>query len=123
MRSLSSNTGKEQLDRVVFMKPEGIASLQVHIKKIAEMMSNRVKILKRISMKEMSNFLFEVGMLQKTRGRVFSSSVPAANPSLSISSGHCLLPIRYVSWSQRSMNGGSLNYAFSMIFLRPEPVT
>jgi hypothetical protein len=38
---------KEQLDRVVFMKPEGIASLQVHIKKIAEMMSNRVKILKR----------------------------------------------------------------------------
>ena len=38
---------KEQLDRVVSMKPEGIASLQVHIKKIAEMMSNRVKILKR----------------------------------------------------------------------------
>ena len=38
---------KEQLDHVVLMKPEGIASLQVHIKKIAEMMSNRVKILKR----------------------------------------------------------------------------
>jgi len=38
---------KEQLDRVVSMKPEGIASLQLHIKKIAEMMSNRVKILKR----------------------------------------------------------------------------
>jgi hypothetical protein len=38
---------KEQLDRVVLMKPEGIASLQLHIKKIAEMMSNRVKILKR----------------------------------------------------------------------------
>jgi hypothetical protein len=38
---------KEQLDRVVLMKPEGISSLQLHIKKIAEMMSNRVKILKR----------------------------------------------------------------------------
>lgn len=38
---------EEQLDRVVSMKPEGIASLQLHIKKIAEMMSNRVKILKR----------------------------------------------------------------------------
>lgn len=38
---------KEQLDRVVLMKPEGIASLQLHIKKIAEMMSNKVKILKR----------------------------------------------------------------------------
>ena len=38
---------KEQLDHVVLMKPEGIASLQLHIKKIAEMMSNRVKILKR----------------------------------------------------------------------------
>ena len=38
---------KEQLDRVVSMKPEGIASLQLHIKKIAEMMSNRVKILQR----------------------------------------------------------------------------
>jgi hypothetical protein len=38
---------KEQLDRVVSMKPEGIASLQLHIKKIAEMMNNRVKILKR----------------------------------------------------------------------------
>jgi len=38
---------KEQLDRVVSMKPEGIASLQLHIKKIAEMMNNRVKILKK----------------------------------------------------------------------------
>jgi hypothetical protein len=38
---------KEQLDRVLSLKPEGIASLQLHIKKITEMMGNRVKILKR----------------------------------------------------------------------------
>jgi len=36
-----------QLDRVLSMKPEGIASLQLHVKKVAEMMGNRVKILKR----------------------------------------------------------------------------
>jgi hypothetical protein len=38
---------KGQLDRVLSMKPEGIASLQLHVKKVAEMMGNRVKILKR----------------------------------------------------------------------------
>jgi hypothetical protein len=38
---------KGQLDRILSMKPEGIASLQLHIKKITEMMDNRVKILKR----------------------------------------------------------------------------
>mgnify|MGYP001582803831 CR=1 FL=1 len=38
---------QEQLARVLSLKPEGIASLQLHIKKIAEMMSNRVNILKR----------------------------------------------------------------------------
>jgi hypothetical protein len=29
------------------MKPEGIAALQVHIRKVAEMMGNRIKMLKR----------------------------------------------------------------------------
>jgi len=38
---------KEQLDKLVAMKPDGIASLQLHIKKISDMMANRVKILKR----------------------------------------------------------------------------
>lgn len=38
---------KEQLDKLVVMKPEGIASLQLHIRKISEMMGNRVKMLKR----------------------------------------------------------------------------
>lgn len=38
---------KEQIDRVALMKPEGIAALQQQIKKIAEMMANRIRILKR----------------------------------------------------------------------------
>jgi hypothetical protein len=38
---------KGQLDKLAVMKPEGIASLQVHIRKVAEMMGNRIKMLKR----------------------------------------------------------------------------
>jgi hypothetical protein len=38
---------KEQVDRVVLMKPEGIAALQQQVKKISEMMANRIRILKR----------------------------------------------------------------------------
>lgn len=38
---------KEQLDRLAIMKPEGIASLQTHIKKLSEMMANRVATLKK----------------------------------------------------------------------------
>lgn len=38
---------KEQLDKLAAMKPEGIASLQLHIRKVAEMMGNRIKTLKR----------------------------------------------------------------------------
>ncbi len=37
----------ERLMRVASMKPDGIASLQVEIKKISEMMENRIKILKK----------------------------------------------------------------------------
>jgi len=38
---------KEQVDRILAMKPEGIASLQLQIKKTSEMMANRIKILKK----------------------------------------------------------------------------
>jgi hypothetical protein len=38
---------KEQLDKLAAMKPEGIASLQLHIRKVAEMMGNRIMTLKR----------------------------------------------------------------------------
>ncbi len=35
------------LERILSMKPEGVASLQLHIKKVSEMMNNRIRILKR----------------------------------------------------------------------------
>lgn len=38
---------KEQVDRVAGMKPEGIAALQSQVKKLSEMMANRIRILKR----------------------------------------------------------------------------
>lgn len=38
---------KTQLDKLLSMKPEGIASLQVQIKKISDMMENRIKMLKK----------------------------------------------------------------------------
>lgn len=37
----------ERLGRVVSMKPDGIASLQLEIKKIHGMMENRIKTLKK----------------------------------------------------------------------------
>jgi len=36
-----------QIGRVLAMKPDGIASLQMQIKKIYDMMDNRMRILKR----------------------------------------------------------------------------
>ena len=38
---------KEQVERVAAMKPEGIAALQTQVRKISEMMTNRIRILKR----------------------------------------------------------------------------
>jgi len=38
---------KDQLDRVSAMKPEGVAALQVQVRKIADMMANRIRTLKR----------------------------------------------------------------------------
>jgi len=37
----------ERLGKVVSMKPDGIASLQTEIRKIHEMMENRIKTLKK----------------------------------------------------------------------------
>ena len=38
---------KEQLDAVTARKPEGIAALQTQVRKISEMMANRIRTLKR----------------------------------------------------------------------------
>jgi hypothetical protein len=38
---------KEQVERVAVMKPEGIAALQTQVRKISEMMTNRIRILKK----------------------------------------------------------------------------
>ena len=40
---------KAQLDKIVSMRPDSIASLQLQITKILEMMANRIKILKKES--------------------------------------------------------------------------
>jgi hypothetical protein len=40
---------RTQLDKVVSMRPDSIASLQLQITKISEMMANRIKVLKRES--------------------------------------------------------------------------
>ncbi|MCX5837236.1 MAG: hypothetical protein NTW71_01760 [Deltaproteobacteria bacterium] len=38
---------KEQVDQLAALKPEGIAALQMHVRKISERMANRIRILKR----------------------------------------------------------------------------
>lgn len=38
---------KVQLDKLTLMKPEGVASLQLQIKRISDMMANRITILKK----------------------------------------------------------------------------
>jgi iron-sulfur cluster repair protein YtfE (RIC family) len=38
---------KDQVDRVAGMKPEGVAALQTQVRRISEMMANRIRILKR----------------------------------------------------------------------------
>jgi hypothetical protein len=38
---------KEQIDRVVAMKPEGVAALQQQVKRISDMMNTRVRTVKR----------------------------------------------------------------------------
>jgi hypothetical protein len=38
---------KAQLDKIAGMRPESIASVQIQIKNMAEMMANRIKILKK----------------------------------------------------------------------------
>ncbi len=38
---------KEQIDRVAAMKPEGIAALQQQLKKVSDMMGNRLRVIRR----------------------------------------------------------------------------
>jgi iron-sulfur cluster repair protein YtfE (RIC family) len=38
---------RELIERVATMKPEGVAALQTQVKKISEMMANRIRMLKR----------------------------------------------------------------------------
>ena len=38
---------KAQVDRLLSMKPDGIASLQSQIKRVSDMMDNRIKVMKK----------------------------------------------------------------------------
>ena len=38
---------KEQLDKLLSIKPEGIAALQMQIKRVSNMMANRIATLKK----------------------------------------------------------------------------
>lgn len=38
---------KSQIDRLLSLKPDGIASLQSQIKKVSDMMDNRIKMMKK----------------------------------------------------------------------------
>ena len=38
---------KEQLDKLLILKPEGIAALQLQIKRVSSMMGNRIITLKK----------------------------------------------------------------------------
>ena len=38
---------KNQVDKILVMKPEGVAPLQLQIKKLSDMMANRILILKK----------------------------------------------------------------------------
>jgi hypothetical protein len=38
---------KSQIDRLLSMKPDGIASLQLQIKRVSDMMDNRIRTMKK----------------------------------------------------------------------------
>jgi hypothetical protein len=38
---------KEQLDKLLILKPEGVAALQAQVKRVANMMGTRINTLKR----------------------------------------------------------------------------
>lgn len=38
---------REQLDKIAGARPDSVASLQLQIKKISDMMANRIKVLKK----------------------------------------------------------------------------
>jgi hypothetical protein len=39
---------KEHLHRVLGMRPEGIAALQLQVKRVSDMMENRIRVLKKV---------------------------------------------------------------------------
>ena len=38
---------KAQLDKIIALRPDSVASMQLQVTKISEMMANRIKVLKR----------------------------------------------------------------------------
>lgn len=38
---------KSQLDKIIAMRPDSVASMQLQITKLSEMMNNRIRILKK----------------------------------------------------------------------------
>ena len=38
---------KEEVDRILALKPEGIGPIQLRIKKLSDMMNNRISVLKK----------------------------------------------------------------------------
>jgi glutamate synthase domain-containing protein 3 len=38
---------KDQLDKIASVRPDSVASLQMQVKKTAEMMANRIRVLKK----------------------------------------------------------------------------
>jgi hypothetical protein len=38
---------KAQLDKIIALRPDSVASMQLQVTKISEMMANRIKILKK----------------------------------------------------------------------------
>ncbi len=40
---------KERLDRLIAMRPDGVASLQLEMKRLSDMMKNRITSLKKAS--------------------------------------------------------------------------
>lgn len=39
---------KAQLDKIIALRPESVSSLQLQVAKMSEMMSNRLKVLKKV---------------------------------------------------------------------------
>ena len=51
---------REQLAKVLIMKPEGVGALQAQIKKVSDMMNNRIMNIKGLRMIKKSLFLLQL---------------------------------------------------------------